>query len=293
MLKSGNQTKYGCKHRWHLSFLNLSREWECQRGKACSEGPNRALPAAPDPNCLLREKGGGRRVPPGRVLQGVSRGSVGGGRTGHVPSCHPRHTKMSVCVASAGRGTVRMGSGCQPPRPEVGVAQDKAQGSRSCGFLSLSSLSSSSHLSPSIFHKSHFPVLPQQPGERRWGDHQGARCSAAQLDEKGSAGCCGQLQLQWPQPGLPSARGAFQALSSLAQVIKPNPFPWMRQTLLGTEQSRSGCETALCDALQSITRTWTTLGLGFFLINLVFLSSASLPQEVPLVTDARVASPVC
>lgn len=146
---------------------------------------------------------------------------------------HPRHTEMSACVGSAGRGITRMGSSCQPPQPEVGVALDKAQGTRRCGFLSLSSLSSSTHLSPSIFHKSFFPILPEQLGEHRWGDHQGARCSAAQLDEKGSARCTSsshcQHQMLWPQPGLPSARGAFQVLSSPAQVIKPNPFPWMRQ----------------------------------------------------------------
>lgn len=102
---------------------------------------------------------------------------------------HACHTETGVCVASAERGTARMGSGCQPPRPEVGAALDKARGTRSCGFLSLSSLSSSTHLPPSIFHKSFSPILPEQLGERRWGDRQGARCSAAQLDEKGSARC--------------------------------------------------------------------------------------------------------
>lgn len=91
----------------------------------------------------------------------------------------------------------------------------------------------------------------------RWGDRQGVRRSVAQLNEKGSARCTSsshcQLQMLWPQPS-PSASGAFQALSSLAQVIKANPSPQMRQARLGTEQSHAGCEIALCDALQSIAR---------------------------------------
>lgn len=61
--------------------------------------------------------------------------------------------------------------------------------------------------------------------------------------------CCG------PSPTSPVQGGAFQVLSCATYVVKPNVFPWMRLAQLATEQPHSGCEVALRDALQSITRT--------------------------------------
>lgn len=69
---------------------------------------------------LLRRPRGGMVSSPGPQLfpmeegkwKGCPLGGAGGGWAGAEQHSHPHHTATSVCVASAGRGTVRMGSGC-------------------------------------------------------------------------------------------------------------------------------------------------------------------------------------
>lgn len=53
----------------------------------------------------------------------------------------------------------------------------------------------------------------------------------------------------------PQFKGGISSTFLPAWVLKPNPFLPITQAHLGTEQSHSGGETALCDALQSIIST--------------------------------------
>lgn len=138
-------------------------------------------------------RGGGRGVPPG---QGTRWGGAGGGRAGQVR----RGTATLVTLRRVFVGRARGGAGRGRAAAvsclgEVRVALDTARGTRFCAFLSLSSLSSSAHLSSSIFHPSLSLVLPQRAGERRWGGCRGAGRSAAQLHGKGSARCRGLFPL--------------------------------------------------------------------------------------------------
>lgn len=124
-------------------------------------------------------------------------------------------------------------------------------------------------------------VTTRVPGALRLSSTRRALQSAQALPTANSR-CCGPSQAS-SVPG-----GTFQALSSLIQVIKPNSFPWMRQAQLGRElRVRDAAMQCTTECNQN------TNSFCLFLINLVFLPSASFPQQIPLVTDARVASPVC
>ena len=190
------------------------------------------LLSPPDPTCSMSENARGAKLAQkahtGHYQQPwtpvVSRGSREVEGMSHLGQPSGGSAGAVQVVAMLGRCRVAQpSSSCQnkclwdecwerqrEDGPEVRVALDKAQGTRSCGFLSLSLLSSSRHLPPSIFHKSFLPFLPEQLSDCRWGDHQGARCSAAQLNKKGSAKCTSSsrclLQMLWPHPSLPSAR---------------------------------------------------------------------------------------
>lgn len=113
--------------------------------------------------------GRGRSVPPWTALQGFPGRVQVVAVLGRFRMAQTSFimTKPVFVWWALGEAHWGWGSGSQQSQPEVGVALDKAQGSRSWGLLSLSSLSSSTNLSPSIFHKTFFTILPEELGECR------------------------------------------------------------------------------------------------------------------------------